>query len=302
MKNTTVSQDLFNDLPDQVDSDPSVHQQLAKNHASVIWLGKATDANSDTGGEWVIIASDLPDGEQPGPVGWWKLRDMRFGTDPSAPKVQVWASQRLRCVPLGVRKRMIVTDATGRDHFYPQMTKASNRVEGKLKFHYQVLVMLEGISEPVVLALKGYAKTVSWQNDPGSKFGRSNFPKGVQDTLEDLAKAASKARKTNIPWLCFWIIDLCPVFVSGQPLWVDVGQGVYMNPFGLDMTVKAKGYPDGRFVGADRLAAFEEMRRDGIMDWEAQWADASKMASQGGDGESGDAATTAPVEDDEIPF
>lgn len=314
MQNNTIQQqNLFDSIPDAIPTDESVHQQAGQSYPSIIWMGRFNEnKNGDTGGEWVIRAEDLPSGQVPGPQGWWQLRDVRFGTDPNAAPVPCYTSQRLRCTPIGIRKRMIVTDDQKREHYYPQMTKASRRVAGKLSFHYQVMVMMDGVDEPLVLALRGFAKTASWSNNPGAKFGRSEFPKGVEDTLADLSKKASQAKSIKIPMLCFWLIDLTPVFYQGKPLWVDVGHSVYMNPFGLDMTVKTPGqpgqdgYPNGRFVGTELLQAYEGMRRDFVMEWEAKWADAAAMQGESRDDGNGfddeGAASQMPIEDDEIPF
>lgn len=298
-------------LPDDIPNvDDALYRPDVQAMPIITWHGKATDSNGDTGGRWAIKADSI--GEQtPGPEGWWELIDMRFGVDPSAPKEPTWTTRRLRIVPIGIRKRQVITDDFKRDHYFPWMTKKTNRldetgdlIEGKYSAHYQVMVMVPGISDPLIIALRGYTKTVCWDNNPNGQYGNKDFPKGVEPTLIQLAADASKQKKTRIPWLCFWAVDLVPVFANNKPMWLDVGHGTFMNPFQADMRVGEKFLLNSRFVGTDNFIRYQNLRRDVAMDWEAAWADASALASEGKDSayDYDDTPETAVKEDDVIPF
>jgi len=187
------------------------------------------------------------------------------------------------------------------------MTKKSDRydasgqeVRGKYQAHYQVMVMVEGVAEPLVIALRGYTKTLCWDNNPNGKYGNKDFPKGVEPTLTQLAADASKQKKTRIPWLCFWIVDLCPTFANKKPVWIDVGHGTFMNPFLADMRTGGEGFPQSRFVGTDKFIAYQNLRREVAMDWEAQWADSESMS--GGDSAYDYDEPVKETEDNDIPF
>jgi hypothetical protein len=298
-----MTQDFDFTVP-EVDND--LYQPEIKSMPVLTWHGRANDTNEDTGGRWAIKA-DAIEGQTPGPDGWWENVQMRFGIDPTADKEETWITRRLRVVPIGIRKRQIITTDDKQEFYYPWMTKkterfdgAGNLVDGKYQAHYQVMVMLEGIADPLIIALRGYTKTACWDNNPNGKYGSKDFPLGVEPTLIKLSADASKAKKTKIPWLCFWVVDLCPVFVQDKPHWVDVGHGTYMNPFVADMRVGAKGFPDSRFVGSDNFIRYQNLRREVAMDWEAQWSDPDMLASDSAyDYED---ETPEVKEDDVIPF
>jgi hypothetical protein len=297
-------------LPDDIPTvDDALYRPDIQSMPIITWHGKASEHNSDTGGRWAIKADSI--GEQvPEPESWWELIDMRFGVDPSAPKEPTWTTRRLRCVPIGVRKRQVITDDFERDHYFPWMTKktdrlddAGNLIEGKYSAHYQVMVMVPGISDPLVVALRGYTKTVCWDNNPNGQYGNKDFPKGVEPTLVQYAADASKQKKTRIPWLCFWPVDLVPVFANNnKPLWLNVGHETFMNPFQADMRVGEKFLLNSRFVGTDNFIRYQNLRRDVAMDWEAQWADASALASEGKDSAYNYDEPSLQVEEDDIPF
>jgi len=294
-------------IPDDLQIDDDLYRPDVKSMPIITWHGKANDGNSETGGRWAIKA-DAIEGQTPLPDGWWKLIDMRFGVDPSAPKEPTWVTHRLRCVPIGIRRRQIITDEFNREHYFPQMTKKTarldangNLVEGKYQNHYQVMVMVDGIAEPLIIALRGYTKTMCWDNNPNSKFGSKDFPTGVEPTLIKLAADASKAKKTRIPWMCFWLVDLVPTFVNNAAHWVDVGHGTWMNPFVTDMRTGGDGFPQSRFVGLENFLHYQNLRREVAMDWEAKWSDASTMSGDGAyDYESKSDTNETP--EDEIPF
>lgn len=299
-------------IPDNLPVDDTLYKPDVQSMPIITWHGKAVDSNGDTGGRWAIKAEDL-EGQEPGPSGWWELTEMRYGVDPSVPKVPAWVTRRLRCVPIGVRKRQIITDDFKREHFFPWMTKKSDRVvdgeliDGKYSAHYQVMVMVEGVKDPLVIALRGYTKTLCWDNNPNSQYGNKQFPKGIEPTLIQLASDINKATKKRIPWLCSFVVDLTPVFTGKEPLWVDVGHGTFMNPFVADMRTagetKDNRFPDDRFVGTDAFIRYQNMRREMVLDWEAQWADGAALAAAADAAyDYDDAPADTPVEDDVIPF
>lgn len=302
----TYDMNLPSNIPD-VDQD--LYQPEFKSMPIITWHGQANSSNADAGGFWAIKASSI-EGQEPGPRGYWKQQDIRYGTDPSTPKETAWVTQRLRCVPIGIRQRQIITDESKKEHYFPWMTKKENRldtsgnvVSGKYSAHYQVTVMIPDVKEPLILALRGYTKTSCWDNNPKSQYGNEQFPRGAELVLKQIATDASKAKKTKIPWLCFWTIDLCPTFTNSEPVWVDVGHGTYMNPFIIDMTIGKEGYPSSRFVGTDNFIAYQNLRREQVMDWEAQWSSLESLTAAGDSAY--DYSGNKPkdeIEEDEIPF
>lgn len=302
-------------IPDDIDVDESLYRPDTKSMPIITWHGKAGSDNSTTGGRWIIKANAI-EGQTPKPDGWWEKLGMRFGSDPNAEIEEVWATRRLRCVPIGIRKRQVIFDIYGKKWFFPHMTKKENRVDsngakieqkpkGGYKANYQVMVMVDGISSPIVVALFGYTKTVCWDNVPNGQYGNKEFPKGVEQSLTQLAADASKEKKTRIPWLCFWTVDLIPVFeAKDKPLWVEVGSEdtVFMNPFTIDMKTGDNYLLNSRFVGTDKFLAYQNLRREVAMDWEAQWANAANLASEGDGAYNYDEPASNTVEEDEIPF
>ena len=296
-------------LPDDTPVDDDLYKPDVQSMPIITWHGKAGEHNADTGGFWAIKADSI-EGQTPGPEGWWELKDMRFGVDPNSPKEPTWTTRRLRCVPIGIRRRQIITDDLKNEHYFPWMTKKDDRldshgnwIDGRFQAHYQVMVMVEGITDPLIIALRGYTKTLCWDNNPGSKYGNKDFPKGVEPVLTQLAADASKQKKTRIPWLCFWTVDLTPTFSNNEPLWVDVGHGTFMNPFMADMRTGGDKFPASRFVGTDNFIRYQNLRRDVAMDWEAQWSDADALAASGDGAYDYDDNTSEQVkEDDVIPF
>ena len=302
-------------LPDNIPTvDDDLYRPDTQSTPWITWLGKADNHNSETGGKWVIKADSI-DGLEPGPEGWWKLENIKFGTNPNNPSEPTWVTSRLRCVPIGVRKQQIIKVGEGsnkKEYCFPFYTKAENRrdsfgnlVEGKYDSKYQVMIMLEGIPFPIMITLRGYTKTKCWDNEPNSQYGNREFPKGVEPVLMQYAADASKQKKTRIPWLCFWQIDLCPTFNNDKPVWVEVGkeETVFVNPFMVDMRTGDKGFPASRFVGTENFIAYQNLRRDVVLDWEAQWASAENLAAAGDAAyDYEDTSENEVKEDDVIPF
>lgn len=297
------------DVPNDM-IDDSLYQPEYQSLPYISWHGRSNTSNADSGGFFAIQISAL-DGQEPGPKGYWNVQDIRFGSDPNSPKEACYVTQRLRGVPIGVRKRQIITEeTTKREYYFPWMTKKENRldsagqlIDGKYGAHYQVMMMIPNIEQPLILALRGYTKTRCWDNEPKSQYGDNKFPRGVEPTLKQIATDASKAKKTKIPWLCFWVIDLCPTFTNNEPLWVDVGHGTFMNPFIVDMITGKEGYPSTRFVGSDNFIKFQNTRRETVRDWEAEWVSAESLASAADAAYDYDDSQSDEVkEDDVIPF
>lgn len=284
------------DLPkDSVDDD--LYQPEQQSYPALSWHGQATQAAEPTGGFWAIevdrVAAIQEDG---GPRPYFSVKPMRYGKDPTNEPVDSYVTQCLRCCPVAVRERGIITDEYGRYHYYPKRHPRDQRVPGKYTSHIQVMVLVPGLTEPVVLGLKGKTKTVSWDNNKGGRYSVSEFPEGVWQRLTAYAKRASEQQGRDLPPLCMWWIDLVPVHMDGEPYYLDVGRGTYMNPFNVDLRT-GNGFPETRFVGVDMLLHAQEVRRSIGLDWVAQWQEVQEAQGNG----NGDGPLPTDV-DDEIPF
>lgn len=233
-----------------------------------------------SGGYWMTDAENFeqaPDG--------WQLHDEDFGT--------VWATRRLRCAILGVRRGWEVNDPAGVRHFYPLYTKAEDRAPGQLKSKVQAAVALPDDERVFVIALRGYVKSVSWDNEPG-RFHKPEFPAGAWPTVRAYAQEASKATGKNLPALGAWWVDLVPVTGGdGKPAKLRVGtppNTSMATPFTADLSTAATNpdMPERRFVGMEALLRFQQIREDEIIPWEQEW-DTPAAAVTDPDGDEWDA-------------
>ena len=303
---------------------PEVDQELYGEqraaYPSAIWMSKYAGDN-DQSRPWVIDIENVS--RMPSP--YWREEKVKFGDNPNEPFTPVYMTELMRCVPLGVRKRQIVTTDDKRDHYYHIYTPRADRVDGKLSFHYQVMVSLSGLpyDELVVLGLRGFTRTISWQHD-GNRY--SDFPVGVEDQLQDYADEASKVVGGEMPIWCAWWTDLRGVYRDNAPYFINVGPNdeVWVQPFGVDLRtsqeprdgspynddfslkVDDQGLPFTRYVGGEMFQKYQELYREIVGPWIAEWsregmAAATPVASNGGYNQGG----SEPIGDDndeDIPF
>lgn len=134
-----------------------------------------------------FINSDAVDGNAPD--GWELDEDGERYQTPS-----------LAVSVLAVRKRISKEDADGNMHYYPHLTKNSDTVAGKFKRHIQVMVLIEGVSEPMVLGLHGYTKTSCWDNPAGGPYMQKQFDIGIETALNRHIKDVYKSYHKAIPF------------------------------------------------------------------------------------------------------
>ncbi len=249
---------------------------------SITWLGKGDE------GFWVVNIDDI-DGK---PEPYWEQGEHRFGQDPNNPLEDVWKTQRLRCVPIAVRSRQIVEDDAGVLHYYPPMTARSKRVGGTYGYQTQVMILVDGINDPVMLGLGRKYKTVSWSNDGYHR----KYGQGVEERLKEYSTRASKQVGKAIPWLCAWEIDLVPCYAEGKPYFVDEN-GTYVNPFQIDMRTGEPEFPRTRYVGQDTFLVNQALRKEVGVPWENEWKEFSDAPPAPAEEEHHN-----PNEDDDIPF
>jgi hypothetical protein len=289
---------------------------------AAIWMSKYAGDNEQSR-PWVIDMENIS--RMPSP--YWREEKVRFGDNPNDPFTPVYMTELMRCVPLGVRKRQIVTADDGRDHYYYIYTSRNDRVPGKLSFHYQVMVSLSGLpyDELVVLGLRGLTRTLSWQHD-GKRY--SDFPVGVEDQLQDYADEASKVVGGEMPIWCAWWTDLRGVYRDNAPYYISVGPNdeTWVQPFGVDLRtsqeprngspynddhslkIDDQGLPYTRYVGGEMFQKYQEIYRDIVGPWIAEWsqegmANATPITANGGNNEYNQGGNN-PIgdEEDEIPF
>ena len=260
---------MFNiDAPIKIQEDVFAEED-DQHYPAIAWHGRYDGA--DKRGGFFTLDVAAVEGK---PTGWEET-EIRYGTDPNADLVAVYKTQQLTCVPLGVRKRILITDAAGNEHIYPWRTAKRNRVAGRFTSHYQVMVILPGLKEPCVLGLRGLTKTTSWDNDAKGSYRNNDFPTGVGQLLATYAAAASKANGQVLPRFCLWEITLQPYMVNGEALYLKVGRGdsiAHMNPFTAKMSVQDAAYLNARFVGETAFELFQTLRQEITVAWEKQWS------------------------------
>ena len=292
---------------DMPDVDSSLLTEKRESYPSAVWHSQYTGDPKESR-FWTIDREALSN--IPGPAGFWKEDAVRFGNDPNDLPTPVLKAEVMRCVPIAERARQIVTVGKGygaREHYYGLYTPRDKRIQGdSFSFHYQVLVSLDGLppDELVVLGLRGFTKTVSWNHD-GKRY--SDFPVGVKQRLQAYIDNAPDPYN-SLPLFYTWIIDLRGHYTDGEPTYIGVGPGgqTFVQPFSVDMNTGGKGYPDTRFVGGEMFQMYQEMYRDIGQPWEKEWD-----SFEGDDSTSGNGAPTynraEPVGDeedevDEIPW
>lgn len=292
--------------------DSSLYTQKRESYPSAIWLSRF-DGDADVSRPWVIDIEDLSAMPEP----FWRPEMIRFGNDPNEPETPVFMTEVLRAVPLGARKRQIVEDAAGVKHYYHIYTGPNNRAEGRLTFHYQVLVSLPGLpyNELVVLGLRGLTKTLSWQHD-GRRY--DGFPVGVENKLLKYSDDAKKAVGGEMPMFCSWWVDMRGAYSDNKPHYISVGPDgtTFVQPFTADLrtsnaphtgskynkdgslVLDEQGLPFTRYVGPELFEKYQELRRDIIIDWEKEWAageiEETPTRDEGTDGNGSPAYNGAP--------
>lgn len=266
-------------LQNQVVVDESLYQDdVRESYPAIAWHGKY-NGDPEAAGYFTLDVDAINEGAPEG----WETDKIQYGTDPSADFVDVFKTQALTCVPIGVRKRVIITDEHGNDHHYPWRTPKNKRVPGRFSSHYQVMVMVPGIEEVCVIGLRGQTKTTAWDNDAKGRYRNESFPTGVEQLLRAYALEASKANGYPLPAVCMWAITLQPsAGDDGKAAYVSVGSGdniAHMNPFAAQMHPDNLAYINARFVGNAAFAECQTKRSDIAVAWEAEWQDAAAMAA-----------------------
>ncbi len=288
-------------LPELQINDDLYIEESENGYPAIAWHGKYKGDGSPAGG-FFAIDMDAIEGVPEG----WEETEIQYGDDPNADFVPVYLTRALTCTPIGVRKRTIITDEHGEEHVYPWRTPKRQRVEGKFTSHYQVMVMVPGLAEPVVLGLRGQSKTTSWDNDESGRYRDNNFATGVEQLLRTFSTAASQQNGYPLPRLCLWQITLQPLFANGKPHYVTMGSGkkvTHMNPFTARMNPAAPDYIDATFVGEQPFATNQTLRQDVATEWEKQWKDADAMREMGREAVANhDTFVSADAIADDIPF
>lgn len=296
--------------PTALPVDESLYQPQREGYPNINWMTKVDQHTKH--GYWASERTNFPDAP-PQYVNWVE-HEITYGDNPNEAPTLVYITCRLRCVVIGERFRWVVTDPDGRKHFYPKFTKREDRVEGKLKSHYQAMILLpDHLQSPFILGLPGQVKTLSWDNDPGGQYGNSQFPTGVRQLMDaEAAKMSGEAKRFIHPFCSLWV-DLVPALTEKEgggkaALAIKVGKGesyTYCNPFTADLRLKdSTGKDDkdaitNRFVGLENYRHFQEMRRTIALDWEKEWSEPGEEAAS-----TNYRSQETPVvkEDDEIPF
>ena len=279
-------------------------EEVIQSYPAIAWHGKYDGVNKSGG--FFTLDVDAVEGK---PAGWEET-EIRYGTDPNAALVPVYKTQQLRCVPIGIRKRIIITDTLRNDHMYAWRTPKNQRVSGRFTSHYQVMLMIPGLNEPCVLGLRGQTKTTAWDNEATGRYSNKAFPTGVSQLLTAFAHEASKVNNQTLPRFCLWEIVLQPYIVDGQAQYVTMGSGdsvAYMNSFTAKMSAQNPEFLEATFVGNAEFEVFQALRQDVTVEWEAQWsrekmqAEASNLNALFAPGKA-TSPVVEPTFEDPIPF
>lgn len=292
----------FNEIEfdDSVVDENLLYDEGRKSYPSIIWHGRH---GADAVGSWTLDreASELE------PSLYWEANEVRFGGSPNAPLTPVWQVKRLRVLILGQRRRQIIVDNAGVEHYFPYWTKRTERnVDGDFKSHTQVAVVLPGSMDIYQIPLKGFSKSVMWSNPPGS-YHIDKFGPGAWVQYREYVDKARAQTKKNFPYYGTFFVDLVPVMAKEKKElgFVDVGNGVYMACFQADLSTHPEGknnLPISRWVGQDMFQQYQDLRRDVIKPWEDEWNLADNMPSEQPQQNGGYNYSSDVEEDDDIPF
>lgn len=282
--------------------DESLYEQEREFFPAIVWHGRH---GSESAGWWTLD-KDVSDDE---PSVFWKEGAVKFGMSPNAPSVPVWMTQRLRVVILGQRRRQIITDNTGIEHYFPWFTKREARtVEGDFKMHTQVAVVLPGNATIFQIPVKGMSRSLMWEN-PEGPYHKSEWGRGAWPVYKEYVEKARKQTGKNLPYYGTFWVDLTPTLAAdGKELgYIEVGtSGVYMTPFQAVLKTdrdEKNNLPSTRWVGQVMFEEYQRLRKEVIKPWEDEWKRAEDMPSSSpAEDDYSNVPNSAVEEDDDIPF
>ena len=156
---------------------------------------------------------------------------------------------------------------------YPQFYSFKNNpVEGMTyrKSHMQLMLLIDGVAEPVVFGGHGITKTVQLDNDFSYK-AHAEWPYGLVPQLRELAGHATEELKTQItPHLTFKALFSYFRDDAGKPKVVTAGSGSATTAVVPWAATTLDGWRDA-FVGAEayrkNLVWWDEFGRQWVNDW-----------------------------------
>lgn len=199
-------------------------------------------------------------------------------------------------VPFALRQRKYITDPKDDDEKNPPIlgvyhykTPTANMVSGRLHQHVQVVGMLDGALH--IFGAKSWTARAAWTNPPGQYFDQ-RFDIGLWPRLANYISQVNAKRGIMTTPLCYEIR-----LGVGVPFTVQQKN----NPNKRSTTYPIKVEPNGiRFVGAERVAAYEELYvREGIDEWVAAWENLSSSVSSAPEI---DELSPPPMPDGDFPF
>lgn len=236
----------------------------------IAWSAKVDTNDPRSMGHFILSAQELA-GMMPQP-GW-----------EVSPDQDLVLARMIRCQLLAVRRRKIITDENDTVHFYPWFTPRREMVEGRFTSQVQVLLRLasaeaegEAMPDLWVLSLKGFSKTMSWDNPgPEARYHNANFPTGVLPKVIAYLKEQAEQFGLPRPYPIFTLwVDLVPAIEGNRPLHVRVGSGSrssLVNPFTVNLGPSQLWPIESRWVSPALVEEAQEiLRRDpGWIKWES---------------------------------
>lgn len=193
---------------------------------------------------------------------------IRTGTYPYTSYEQIRWTRRLRCVLIGVRRRVVVDDLC-HDYFSSYVSPKHG-----ITAHTQAMIVLADLDKPAVIDLRGLCRSICWSTVYDGTDQIDGLFSGVEQQLEDFTHRMSAENNATIPTLCTWWMDLVPAYVDRQPHFTEIiNHDLYarFNPFTVDLSINTANRDSTRFVGTAEFLRFQDIRKTLALGWEDEW-------------------------------
>ena len=258
---TMVMEDLFSGRHKRLSESPN-------RFLHIYWDGGESPHDA---GFWVIRPNDT------GLTHFddWEERIFLVGEYPYVSHERYFSSPRLRCVVLGVRRRVILDDIC-QDYF-----KGNACPRNFLTAHTQVMIALEYLEQPAVIDLRGLVRSSFWSSD----YDGGSLPDmlffGVEQQIKDFGQFCSDELSEKIPWQCSWRHDLVSMQRDYEPHFVKIVEResvTEFNPFTVDLPAEWSEEVSSRFVGMDEFIRLQTIRKYFAIPWEDEWTCEGSMS------------------------
>ncbi len=284
---------------DQVDAvDQETIEEQGPSYPFIQWVNGKAELKAAGGvlwtGGWFTKGDQF---SEELPAGW---------TEGSLPhrdggETEGFFTQTLTFAFLRMRQCWRVKDVSGRDRQFPYREYEQAQAMGTPRGKTQLLVVVKGLEQigPVVLTVKGTTAAALVGRKGDSIFRQ--FDLHVRQVANRIVRKAGK--KSQFPWLAFWMTVGPALDGKGQPIFVKVGDGDASSRVTLPalIGVHEKMNPDeiGKLlVGNDNITIFSTYWKE-AESWAHAW-DQSQVPDEIVENDNHNKLTD--IEEDEIPF